>query len=71
MSLQRHRIESADRRAKELAQMNDLQFADTYVATLLSRENIHFSAYLVTAVRDLGLWPRLETALAARNAPKR
>jgi hypothetical protein len=71
MSRQAQLIAQADERAKVLARMSDEGMAEAYSETLLDSRNLNLSPYLVTAVRDLGLWPRLVDALAKREEASR
>lgn len=72
MSEQTQRIAQADEQAKVLARMSDERMAAAYTEVLLdSTTNLNRSPYLVTAIRDLGLWPRLVDALAQREEASR
>jgi len=41
--------------------------AEAYCDILLDRRNLDFSPYLVSAMRDVGVLPRLEAALMKRQ----
>lgn len=61
------RLEQARRRVKDLQCMTDPQLAEAYVTTVMAPANIHYSPYLITAIRDAGLWDRLDSAVIRRN----
>jgi len=54
----------ADERAKALARLSDDHLVKAYKDALLDPKNLNFSPYLVTSIRELGLWPRLERSLS-------
>lgn len=67
MSAQAQRIAQAEERARLLARMGDAAMAEAYRDILLDRRNVDFSPYLVTAMRDIGVLPRLEAAMMQRQ----
>jgi hypothetical protein len=62
-------VAKARQRANQLVALTDPQFAEAYRATLKDSNNLHFSPYLVTAIREIdGMWERLALALGAAEA---